>query len=277
MNKKLNDLFVPYEQALALKKLGFNEPCFAVWNKPKEDWIITLVYSSGLLHEGYKNDINGLKVTAPLYQQAFRFFRDEYGLYFSIQYFQYDQYDEWCLDITKLKFKQVNYKSINGFKTYKEAELACLIKLIELENAKKKAPFKNMKNIHLIPTGRYDEGNNPNNQIKTMKNIHLIPTDKPSIGEKEAPKQETLKEAAQRLYPVNNNTGSMYMPSRHEINNSYKQEGFIKGYELAQERSYSEEEVLEIIKDWDIYLWNDNSFNGNDITLEQWFEKFKKK
>jgi len=48
-------------------------------------------------------------------------------------------------------------------------------------------------------------------------------------------KQETLKEAAARLYPINN-TGSMFMPSRDEVINSYKQEGFIEGYKLAQER-----------------------------------------
>jgi hypothetical protein len=48
-------------------------------------------------------------------------------------------------------------------------------------------------------------------------------------------KQETPEEAAARLYPINN-TGSMFMPSRDEVNNSYKQEGFIEGYKLAQER-----------------------------------------
>jgi hypothetical protein len=30
--------FVPYEEALALKELGFNEPCFAMWQKNKKLW-----------------------------------------------------------------------------------------------------------------------------------------------------------------------------------------------------------------------------------------------
>ncbi len=59
--------------------------------------------------------------------------------------------------------------------------------------------------------------------------------------------KETLEEIAERLYPVNN-TGSMFMPSRDELNNSYKQEGFIDGYNKAKERMYSEEEVNELLK-----------------------------
>jgi hypothetical protein len=64
---------------------------------------------------------------------------------------------------------------------------------------------------------------------------------------KEERKQETPEEAAARLYPINN-TGSMFIPSRDEVNNSYKQEGFIEGYKLAQERMFSREEVIAIVR-----------------------------
>ena len=61
------------------------------------------------------------------------------------------------------------------------------------------------------------------------------------------PKQETLEEAAERLYPVNN-TGSMFMPNRDELNNSYKQEGFIDGYNKAKEERKQETlDDIEII------------------------------
>jgi hypothetical protein len=36
------------------------------------------------------------------------------------------------------------------------------------------------------------------------------------------------EEAAERLYPIKN-TGSMFMPNRDEVNNIYKQEGFMEG------------------------------------------------
>ena len=113
--------FVPYQQSLALKELGFNDEVLKVYdvNSSKSE-----LYNYGEVLTG--DD----ELYAPLYQQAFRWFREKYGLYFSIQYFQYD---EWCLQITTKKEDTVfNYKSIDGFKTYEEAELAFLIKLIEI-------------------------------------------------------------------------------------------------------------------------------------------------
>jgi hypothetical protein len=49
--------------------------------------------------------------------------------------------------------------------------------------------------------------------------------------------QETLKEAASKLYPIENK-GSMFIPNRHELNNSYKQEGFIEGIKSDAARDY---------------------------------------
>jgi hypothetical protein len=40
--------------------------------------------------------------------------------------------------------------------------------------------------------------------------------------------EETLKEAAENLYPIKY-TGRMFMPSRDELYNSIKQEAFIEG------------------------------------------------
>ena len=47
--------------------------------------------------------------------------------------------------------------------------------------------------------------------------------------------KESLEESAEKLYPINN-TGSMFMPSRDELNNSYKQEAFIEGAKWQQEK-----------------------------------------
>lgn len=111
----MNDLekeFVSYEQALSLKELGFDEECFSWWG------------SAGILKQNY--DLCNT-VKAPLYQQAFRFFRDKHNL------------DSWiyCHDESKgyfaiiLKHKRfVSYHE--NFDTYEEAELACLNKLIEI-------------------------------------------------------------------------------------------------------------------------------------------------
>jgi len=59
-------------------------------------------------------------------------------------------------------------------------------------------------------------------------------------------KETTLEQAAERLYPVNN-TGSMFMASRDELNNILKQESFIEGAKWQAERMYSEEEVFSLM------------------------------
>ena len=119
----MNKDFAPYQPSLALKELGFDEPCFGHYRTYGKNLFYTTPIARNLPAR-YR------VINAPLYQQAFRWFREKYGLYFSIQYFQYD---EWCLLITTRKEDTVfNYKSIDGFKTYEEAELAGLIKLIKI-------------------------------------------------------------------------------------------------------------------------------------------------
>jgi|LakMenE01Jun11ns_1017448.scaffolds.fasta_scaffold9117402_2 hypothetical protein len=88
--------------------------------------------------------------------------------------------------------------------------------------------------------------------------------------------KETLEEVAERLYPVNN-TGSMFMANRDELNNSLKQEGFIEGAKWQQERSYSEEEVYDLIHKRDVF-WTryKNTYSQDYISTKDWFEQFKK-
>ena len=77
--------FVPYEQALALKELGFDEPCLGMYypNPDSKDQEITFSCDNGIV-----DDIIGIKdktfIKAPLYQQAFRWFREKHGLQGSV-------------------------------------------------------------------------------------------------------------------------------------------------------------------------------------------------
>jgi hypothetical protein len=54
--------------------------------------------------------------------------------------------------------------------------------------------------------------------------------------------QETLEEAAETLYPINN-TGGMFMPNKEEVKNIYRQEGFIAGVKSDAARDYWFEQV----------------------------------
>jgi hypothetical protein len=109
----MNKEFIPYEQAVALKELGFDEPCFGFYTYEGK-------FSNELSFNEYKN--TALKTSASLYQQAFRWFREKQ---FMMSYIYYDVEYKFCFCIG------YNDK-IKGFNTYEEAELACLNKLIEI-------------------------------------------------------------------------------------------------------------------------------------------------
>jgi hypothetical protein len=115
--------FIPYEQALALKELGFDDKTFRSY-----DTSVVLVDGKYLLDNWY--DVSTVdEVKAPLYQQAFRWFREKYDMASFIQRFEGRVYD---YEITSDIFKEVTDFGDGYFDTYQEAELECLKKLIEI-------------------------------------------------------------------------------------------------------------------------------------------------
>ena len=143
--------FIPYEQALALKQLGFDEPCLGVWNQPNGEWKVTLVYN-GILHEGYINDLESFKVTTPTFSQAFRFFREKYNLSAVVSQFGYG---------IENRYGQMIYYTPDDINPmcFEESELECLKRLIET------AKTNNMKNKETLeevaklayPDGYYED------------------------------------------------------------------------------------------------------------------------
>jgi hypothetical protein len=117
--------FIPYEQALALKELGFDEHCFAYYGEINGGEIMLF------LKKNFDNQ--ALYFLAPLYQQAFRWFREKYNYSHSIsktyggEYIPYANGSELNLDDERFQWI---------YKTYEEAELECLKKLIEITKNK---------------------------------------------------------------------------------------------------------------------------------------------
>ena len=111
--------FVPYELAVKLKALGFDEECLSY-------------YFNKQLSFGSKTAY-GEVVEAPLYQQAFRWFREKYELFHSTNY-QDDNSGPGSFDyeILDKRGKHQQDDDAPEFDTYEEAELACLTKLIEI-------------------------------------------------------------------------------------------------------------------------------------------------
>jgi hypothetical protein len=111
--------FVPYELALALKTLGFDEPCLA-----KHDLKHILLRVEECKSQESASELD--YILAPLYQQAFRWFREKYGYWSYIKEatkgtcrFYIEKFDE-------------NFFNSDIIDSYEEAELECLKKLIEI-------------------------------------------------------------------------------------------------------------------------------------------------
>ena len=123
----MDEQFVSYDIALALKELGFDEPCFG--------WY----YNNGL-----ELDINANETVdrnqklgrfkdcfiAPLYQQVFKFFRDKYNIDVVIGS-SYDRGKTYFFRIETSPTLGYQYFD-DKFNTYEEAEIAYIIKLIEI-------------------------------------------------------------------------------------------------------------------------------------------------
>lgn len=120
--------FIPYELALELKELEFNEPCFGWYqsNKLKIEKHPTASCDQTYMR---KEDC-----FAPTFSQAFRWFREKYDLYSHIR--ESLGFDYILEFVTQINNTYVNHnhsdKPINRFETYDEAELECLKKLIKL-------------------------------------------------------------------------------------------------------------------------------------------------
>jgi len=117
--------FIPYEQALELKELGFDEPCMSSRDVNNGEGLIQL----------------------PLYQQVFRWFREKYGLYhhivpefytkginFNWQILWYLPKEEWTNHV--ISDGTALYGDNGEYPTQEQAELACLRKLIQIVKQK---------------------------------------------------------------------------------------------------------------------------------------------
>ena len=119
--------FVPYNQSLELKELGFDEPCFALYEGKKLGFIFRtndepLVPIRFRCNSKFvENVLMNEDCTAPTFSQAFRWFRENYGVHMYPQKF----------DETKWWVNWGLWRS-DIFDSFEEAELACLIKMIEI-------------------------------------------------------------------------------------------------------------------------------------------------
>lgn len=125
----IDNEFCTLEQSLALKELGFNEPCFGYFYDGK----LTLAI---LFHNNIGDGDN--VVRAPLRQQAFRWFREK-NMFFNIQdYYSkessktYGRGFQIFINGIQLGYSSSSHSSVELYFNYDDAELACINKLIDL-------------------------------------------------------------------------------------------------------------------------------------------------
>ena len=115
--------FLPYDRALKLKQLGFDESCFGYYSKG----VLSIeIIKSGKIFTNedsiyFDKDSSCL---APTFSQAFRWFREKYDL----PSWTYESEGKWFWKIVKGDFWEQDQKPY----TFEEAELACIDKLSEL-------------------------------------------------------------------------------------------------------------------------------------------------
>jgi hypothetical protein len=157
----MNKEFIPYEQALELKELGFREETLAYYSKnfnPKGNYEVRFASDSGSIIDWNEPDEENdyTYASAPLYQQAFRWLRNQYitkrsinerGDYIEGNFFNLPLIFPNGYEIKLLK-PSISYTIVGGreipfyaepeavyketTESYESAELGCLKKLIEI-------------------------------------------------------------------------------------------------------------------------------------------------
>jgi hypothetical protein len=132
--------FVSYELALRLGSLGFDEDCFGYYETQDKNLIVNFnnlplteeqKKRPGLYTIYNRNSVlPQWAVTSPTWSSAFQWFREKYGYWSYIK--------EATKGTCRFYIEKFDEKFFNSdiIDSYEEAELACLIKLIEIVEQK---------------------------------------------------------------------------------------------------------------------------------------------
>ena len=132
---------IPYDAALKIKNLGFDEPCIGNYRKVQvtdaktgnsSESVLCLDMMSFTMNFNENN--KDTDASALTFSQAFRFFREKYDLFGCID-LHVSTPLHWYVRIDKISINDYVYHSEDDSKyyiKYEDAEIACLMKLIEI-------------------------------------------------------------------------------------------------------------------------------------------------
>lgn len=139
--------FIPYKLALEMKELGFNESCFSYFYKLRGHWRLNHDYGAVALHptnsmlsavsEASKEE----RFAAPLWQQAFQWFRNKHNILGEIHWEGSREIDSFDVRIVILgeHILSPKYDDYKLFKDldYERAQTTCLKELIRIVKKQK--------------------------------------------------------------------------------------------------------------------------------------------
>ena len=136
--------FVPYQEALELKALGFDINCFGYYDHTGELFFNTNSQPVGKDWVWEGNELLPTDmVLAPTFSQAFRWFREKYGLFHSVEIYPIREERDRCwyvihrVEKNEFDVFERNHVHMSGFfDNYSQAENGCLRKLIEIVKTK---------------------------------------------------------------------------------------------------------------------------------------------
>lgn len=122
----IEKLFVPYQEALDMKLLGFDEDCLAKF------YFDYLELGGTWKNSDFESD--SFYSSAPTYSQCFSWFRENYNIHTWIDSKKSDNLG----DVRYFRFmpifnlsNKINLETLGYYKTYEEAEQECLKQLIK--------------------------------------------------------------------------------------------------------------------------------------------------
>lgn len=134
--KELEKEFVPYEESLELKELGFDEPCFGRWLVVTRFEIPTgeIKFQLGAKYEKWSR----YQYLAPTYRQAFKYLLKKYNIYGIVIPTITMHWTFKTMTVIEGMIEVPPYKHVDAYDypTQEEAELECLRKLIEIAKTK---------------------------------------------------------------------------------------------------------------------------------------------
>jgi hypothetical protein len=128
--------FLPYEQAVALRDLGFDEPGLGYYLCRNSAYGIDDLSITTEWIDLFPYDSSSCK--APTFSQAFRWFREKFRLKGEVNTADM-VWSTWSFNIELKGSSFFFYSGLtehNYFNSYEEAQLACLNKLIEIIKTK---------------------------------------------------------------------------------------------------------------------------------------------